>query len=84
MGSAVTLDVSKYSKDGPFNDPVVRCDSCRALLRRKEVHELGCCSACGGRRIRNVLVFSPEEKQKMIEWNIDPAFLSLFKEVNND
>jgi uncharacterized CHY-type Zn-finger protein len=71
--------MKKYDKDGSFSDPVVRCDSCQKLLERSDIQKYGCCKHCGGRKIRNVLVFSPEEKREMEQWGIDPDFLALFE-----
>ena len=65
----------------PFSDPVVRCDSCRALILRSSIHTLGLCPKCGNRRIRNVLVLSTEEMFQLKQWGIDPKFIALFEEV---
>lgn len=70
-----------YGKDEPFNDPVVRCDSCGSLIRRELLHRLGSCGKCGSRKVRNVRTFTGEDLEQMREWNVDPEFLKLFEEV---
>jgi len=79
----ITLDTTKYSKDGPFREPVVRCDSCQKLLFVKQLKKSGACF-CGSRRIRNLRAFTPEELELMKKKDIDPDFLALFEEVNED
>ncbi len=39
--------MAKYSRDGDFTDPVVRCDSCSKITLTKELKRLGCCPNCG-------------------------------------
>lgn len=53
-----------------FLDPVLRCDSCQALVRRATIHKLGACGVCGNRRMRNLSVFSEEEKKQMEGWGL--------------
>lgn len=69
----------KYGKDGPFEDPVVRCDSCAKLIRTETLRGLGSCE-CGNRKVRNLLVFNDAERAQMVEWGVDPDFLALFGE----
>lgn len=69
----------KYSKDAPFDDPVVRCTECQRLVHREEVAEVGCCPGCGNRRMRNVLAMSGEEMSALSVRGIDPDFLALFE-----
>ena len=73
----------KFSKDGPFNDPVLMCDACQELVLKKELHEFGKCPHCGNTRVRNVRVLNEEKFNKMKEWAesgvIDPDFLKLFE-----
>ena len=75
----------KYSKDGPFNEPVVICDSCARMLLRVEVQRVGMCSHCGNTRMRNVRVLSEENMKIAQEWasegKIDPDWLKLFEAV---
>lgn len=72
----------KYSKDGPFNDPVVRCDKCQTLLFVPEIKRLGGCTRCGNTRVGNVRVLTEEEMAQANIWvsegKIDAAWLSLF------
>lgn len=82
----ITLDMTKYGKDGPFSDPVVRCDICQKLIFREQIQKNGGCY-CGSRRIRNIGssgAFTPEEWELMKKKNVDPVFLSLFQEVNEN
>jgi len=64
-----------------FADPVVRCDSCQAVLLCESLSRLGCCGKCGNRRIRNIQVLQPAEMAQCREWGVDPKFLALFEEV---
>ena len=73
--------MAKYSKDGAFNDPVVRCDSCGKIVNMIALKEMGCCPYCGNRKVRNVMQFTGEELDKMREWKIDPEFVALFEQV---
>ena len=54
--------------DEGFTDPVLRCDSCQALVRRITIHKHGSCTECGNRRMRNLTVFNEQEKQQMEDW----------------
>lgn len=67
--------------DEGFTDPVVRCDSCQALLRRETLHKRGKCNKCGNRRVRNLTVFDENEKKQMEEWGLH-EFVSEFGVVN--
>ena len=69
--------MDKYDKDAPFNDPVVRCDSCNKIIKLETLKDLGMCP-CGNRKIRNLQTFSKEEEAQMLEWGVDPTFLALF------
>lgn len=75
------IDTSKYSKDGPFKDPVVRCDSCHKLLLVSKLKEDGRCM-CGNRKVRNLFSFDKKEKSLMTKWGIDREFLKLFESVD--
>ncbi len=76
------MDTQKYSKDGAFSDPVVRCDSCSRILGVEKLHQMGSC-LCGSRKVRNVLGFTSEEKQQMEDWGIDGDFLALFEATDD-
>jgi hypothetical protein len=77
--------MNKYDgkRVGEFIDPVVRCDSCQELLLRKTIQEIGCCSKCGNRRLKNVRILQPEEMEQLKEWNVDPEFIAIFEQVEN-
>ena len=74
----------KYSKDGPFNEPVVRCDSCQALLLRLELHKEGMCKHCSNTRVRNIRAPSEGDMALVKTWaetgKIDSDWLQLFQE----
>ena len=71
--------MERYGKDGPFLDPVVRCDKCHRIILTKYLKEHGACKHCGNRRIANVMGFSLLEYLKMrFIWKIDPEFLKVF------
>lgn len=74
----------KYSVDGPFNEPVLRCDSCARLILATTLKDLGMCPHCSNARFRNVRTMSEEDIQKAKDWAdkgiIDPEWLNLFKE----
>lgn len=72
--------MEKYSKDGDFTDPVVRCEACQKLVFMEDIRKLGRCT-CGNRKVRNVFSFTPEERKKLEARNVDPDFLALFEEV---
>jgi len=76
----------KYSKDGPFNDPVVRCDACQILLLMAELKKTGQCSKCSNTRVRNLRgTLTEQDCQTLLDWKaegkIDPDFVALFIEV---
>ena len=75
--------MTTYSKDGPFNDPVVRCDSCQTLLLVKILKEDGQCLRCGNTKVRNLrgrLIV--KDCETLISWRnagiVDPEFVALF------
>lgn len=74
------MSEQKYSKDGPFTDPVVRCDSCNRILMVAKLKELGAC-ICGSRKVKNLRGYNLQEQVAMQEWGIDPDFLALFEAV---
>lgn len=68
----------KYDKDSPFEDPVVRCDSCAKLMLMEKLHKNGVCD-CGNRKVRTMLTFSFLEYLIMrFWWRIDPEYLKMF------
>ncbi len=54
--------------DDAFTDPVLRCDSCQALMKRETLHKFGACTKCGNKRMRNLTIFNDKEKTQMEEW----------------
>ena len=75
--------MEKYKKDGPFMDPVVRCDSCQSLLLMSELKTAGQCSRCSNTRVRNLRgVLTEGDCQTLIIWRnegkVDPDFVALF------
>ncbi len=44
---------AKYSHDGVFSEPLVRCDSCSKLILTKDLTKSGMCG-CGNMRVKNV------------------------------
>ena len=76
-----------------FNDPVLRCDQCSGLTHRDFLRKHAGCHHCGNKRFKNVRGFSAEEyaglKSGMLaigkkSYTIDPAFLTLFEEVEDE
>lgn len=65
-----------------FNDPVVRCTDCQAIVTRDDIRKFGMCPKCGTRRMRNVVVLNAKEMQDLKNADVDPAFLAEF-EVKN-
>jgi hypothetical protein len=82
--NALTPD-QKYSKDGPFQEPVVICDSCTTLQLVTELHAHGMCTKCGNTRMRNVRILDEESMMKARQWvdegKVDPDWLKLFEVV---
>lgn len=70
---------SKYDKDGSFQDPVLRCDSCAKLVFMEDIRILGMCP-CGNRKVRNLQTFTNEELEVMQKRNVDPEFIALFQD----
>ena len=83
MSELLNLDTGPYSKDGPFKDPIVRCDSCRKIVQVKVLKKIGKCP-CGNLRVKNLQTLTEEEMEKCKSWGIDPVFLGLFTPVDED
>jgi DNA polymerase II large subunit len=73
----------KYSNDGAFTDPVVRCCDCSRILLREQIQKSGGCSYCGNRRVRNVLNMTGDEMAELKTKGIDEGFISLFEGVTD-
>jgi hypothetical protein len=69
-----------YESDAPFQDPVVRCDSCQRILLVSKLREMGGC-LCGSRKVRNLKGFDDKEEAQMKDWGVDPLFLRLFEPI---
>lgn len=65
----------------PFPDPIIRCDSCQAIVHRRHISQMGCCHECGNRRFRNALTLKEEEMEQLKKDGVDPEFLAIFEEV---
>ena len=70
---------AKYGKDAPFNDPVVRCDSCRNLIFTDTLRKDGHCNHCGNRKVREVRFLDQHEMDVLKARNVDPDFLAMFQ-----
>jgi rRNA maturation endonuclease Nob1 len=82
LNNVINSDQLNAGKDESFDDPIVRCDSCQALLKRSTLKKHGACTKCGNRRVRNVNFFNDEERKQIEEWGFTD-FLKLF-EVTED
>jgi hypothetical protein len=77
----------KYPVDGPFKEPVLRCDSCTGLILASTLREIGMCPLCSNTRVRNVRTMTDKDMGKVNEWvssgHLDPDWIHLFtgKEV---
>jgi predicted RNA-binding Zn-ribbon protein involved in translation (DUF1610 family) len=77
----------KYPVDGPFKEPVLRCDSCSNLVLATTLREIGMCPHCGNTRVKNARTMTEEDMDKAKQWIelglLDPDWLHLFtgKEV---
>ena len=68
--------------ENEFDDPVLRCDSCQALLQRTELHKFGACHKCGNKRMRNVQFLNEKDKDLLTDWGFFD-FLERFEIVPN-
>ena len=78
------MSFEKYDPDGPFVDPVVRCQSCQSLILRKVIQSVGSCPKCGHRRMGNVLNITGEEIEGLKEKGIDPDWIALLKPISEE
>jgi uncharacterized CHY-type Zn-finger protein len=84
MTDVINIDVfQKYSSDGPFQEPIVKCDSCAKLVRVEDIHKIGMCPYCSNTRVRNVRVMTQQDMDQAMEWanegKIDPDWINLFE-----
>jgi predicted RNA-binding Zn-ribbon protein involved in translation (DUF1610 family) len=73
----------KYAEDGPFMDPVVRCDSCQALCMVGALRKHGMCPQCGNARVRKVRTISDVEIADMRGKGVDPDWIALFEPMED-
>lgn len=75
----------KFSADGPFSDPIVRCDSCQTLLLMADIHTHGRCTHCGKTKVTNVQLIRDDEMPRLealiAEGKLDGDWLKLFEAV---
>jgi len=81
MNEPSRLSIDTEPNDDEFTDPVLRCDSCQALVRRTTLHKLGSCDKCGNKRMRNLTVFNEDEKAQMEEWGFQ-SFVSEYGPID--
>ncbi len=79
----LTIDTGLYSKDGPFHDPIVRCEGCKGIVKMAMLSKKGSC-VCGQRRERNLTALTEDEMKKCLGWGVDPQFLELFTAVDEE
>jgi hypothetical protein len=73
-----------YNKNDPFQDPVLRCDGCKKIIRREEIQKTGSCT-CGHKKVANLMSFNLREYLRMrYLWRIDPEFLAMFTSKGGD
>lgn len=70
-----------YSDDGPFGEPVVRCNECRKVLLVEKLLETGSCKHCGCRKVCKVKSLNDDDLPLIRLWDVDPAWLALFQEA---
>ena len=75
--------MAKYSKDGDFTDPIVRCDSCNKIILVSKLKEMGAC-LCGSRKVKNLRGFDDTEQALMVRWGVDPDFMALFEGIDSE
>ena len=71
--------MDKYDKDGPMEDPILRCAACNGIIYKTYIRTMGMCPKCGNKRVKNVLILSEKEMEELRKTNTDPAFLDLFE-----
>lgn len=73
--------LQRYSNDGEFTDPIVRCCECSNLITREKIGKFGGCPKCGNKRVRNVLNMTDVEINDLRQRGVDEEFLALFEGV---
>ena len=74
-----------------FNDPILRCDDCQALINRNQLRKFGCCNKCGNRKLKNVQLIKQEEMWALRNhtyfkdgFEVPGDFLELFEGVPDE
>lgn len=70
------------SENEGFNEPVLRCDSCKKMVVKDTINEIGMCNYCGNKRFRPVDVFNDDELVQIKKLDNSENFLMLFKEAD--
>ena len=77
-------DKIDYYDDMNFNDPIIRCCDCQALVKREAIRTAGTCMKCGAKRFRNVLNMTEQEMAALAKGGIDPDYLALFESRSSE
>ena len=84
LTEAQIVAADKYSHDGEFREPLVRCDSCSKLNFLEDLTRRAMCS-CGNLRVRNVTSLTKRELKKVKKWveqgKLDQIWADLWVEV---
>ncbi len=84
LTDAQIIAADKYSHDGEFIEPLVRCDSCAKLMFSKKLTNQGSCD-CGNTRVRNITKLSKKELKKVTKWadagKLDQVWVNLWVPV---
>ena len=83
LSDSQVIAVDRYSHDGEFSEPLVRCDSCAKLIFSKQLTKRGMCE-CGNTRVRNVRSLTGEELETAKKWvkqgKLDKVWIDLWVE----
>jgi len=77
------FSIDTEPNDSAFDDPVMRCDSCNKIVKRRSLHKVGACPHCGNKRIRNLTTFNELERDQMVEWGFQD-FVNEYEEVDDE
>ena len=82
MNEAQARAVEKYSVDGPFREPLVRCEGCNQIIFVADLHKYGMCS-CSHTRVKNIRALTEDDMAKVSKWvdegKLDPDWLALWE-----
>ena len=83
LSDAQVIATDRYSHDGEFVEPLVRCDSCAKLIFLQQLTKRGMCE-CGNTRVRNVRSLTEDELETAREWveqgKLDKVWIDLWVE----